>query len=284
LFCEFQISSGRRLPDAEYTIVLLVINGNERSSLVNNRIPPTAVGGSLMCGHFRRKTIQQHSDTCRNVQFDPIFALMNLEPLTKLTWAFQLHYQLCFRTYRLRSVFSNSDRENRLSAAVDEICQRHTFNLLESRVHPNHLRILVSLRPTEAISSVIRIVKANSASALISAFRLEAPIWGRGYLAQSVGRVRIESVKRYIEVQAKHHGYATRPRPPVYRFRAIRPVSLSAAHSYFELNHHLVFATTRRVGIFGSVMGKALTDYWLRVATKHGFAIDRCTFVPDHVH
>jgi REP element-mobilizing transposase RayT len=31
-------------------------------------------------------------------------------------------------------------------------------------------------------------------------------------------------------------------------------------------------------------LGKELTDYWLRVARKHHFAIDRVSVVPDHVH
>jgi len=31
---------------------------------------------------------------------------VNLTPLTTLTWAYQLHYYLCFRTHRRRELFS----------------------------------------------------------------------------------------------------------------------------------------------------------------------------------
>jgi REP element-mobilizing transposase RayT len=45
-----------------------------------------------------------------------------------------------------------------------------------------------------------------------------------------------------------------------------------------------VLATSYRKGLFDSSLGKALGDYWLRVASKHGFAIDQISTVPDHVH
>jgi len=72
--------------------------------------------------------------------------------------------------------------------------------------------------------------------------------------------------------------------PPVYRYRAPLPVRLKAAHASFELNHHLVFATCQRTGVFTSGFGQALSAYWLRVATKRDFAIDQISVVPDHVH
>jgi putative transposase len=96
--------------------------------------------------------------------------------------------------------------------------------------------------------------------------------------------VRIEPVRVYLQLQAEHHGYATRILPPVYRYRAERVVQLSAAHSSFDLNHHVVLVTKRRAGVFGSQISEELGGYWLRVAAKRGFAIDQMTVVPDHVH
>jgi REP-associated tyrosine transposase len=61
-------------------------------------------------------------------------------------------------------------------------------------------------------------------------------------------------------------------------------VVLTAAHSSFELTHHLVFATRYRVGVFDSALGEALSKYWLGVAGKGGFALDRISVVPDHIH
>ena len=84
--------------------------------------------------------------------------------------------------------------------------------------------------------------------------------------------------------RAAHHGYEKRVRPPVSRHSAEEAVTLTAAHASFELNHHLVFATRYRRGVFASALGEALIQYWRRVASARGFAIDRVTIVPDHTH
>jgi putative transposase len=96
--------------------------------------------------------------------------------------------------------------------------------------------------------------------------------------------MRIGAVRQYLDEQAEHHGYASRLLPPVYRYRATSPVILHAAHASFDLSHHLVFATYHRKGVFTSHLGEALSEYWLKVAAKRGFAIDQMSVVPDHVH
>ena len=110
------------------------------------------------------------------------------------------------------------------------------------------------------------------------------PVWARGYLARSTGRKRTDAVRDYLDQQAKHHGYDSRILPPVSSFRATQPRLLGSAHASFDLSHHLVFATPKRKGVFTSTLGKALTEYWLKVATARDFAIDQVSFVPDHVH
>jgi putative transposase len=209
---------------------------------------------------------------------------MQLEPFTTLTWAYQLHYYLCFRTHRRRACFADQSHAETLAALLAEICQRHDYHLLQFKIYPDHLRCLLSLRPQQTISAVIQTIKANTARECGIQLSLTAPVWARGYLARGVGRVRAGVVKQYIARQAEHHGYAARVRPPVFRYRAEPAVNLKAAHASFELNHHLVFATCRRAGVFTSDVGAALGGYWLRVAAKHGFAVDQITVVPDHVH
>jgi REP element-mobilizing transposase RayT len=209
---------------------------------------------------------------------------MYLTPLTSLTWAYQLHYYLCFRTHRRRALFAARSDADTLTALVGEICDQHDYHLLEQQPYTDQLRCLVSLRPEHAVAKVIQTIKTNSARECGTRLALRAPVWARGYLARSTGRVRIDAVRQYLEQQAAHHGYATRLLPPVYRYRAPHPISLKAAHASFELNHHLVLATDRRVGVFTSALGKALSEYWLLVAAKRGFAIDQISIVPDHVH
>ena len=209
---------------------------------------------------------------------------MLLGPLETISWAYQLHYYLCFRTRRCRSIFITTEHSEALDAALREICERHDYHLLQAKVYPDHLRCLLSLRPAHTISKVIQTLKANSARLFNAQFALRPPLWGRGFLARSVGRVRLGVVKQYISGQAEHHGYDRRVRPPVSRCSTKAPATLRAAHASFELNHHLVFATRYRRGVFDSILGAALIQYWQRVASARGFAIDRVTLVPDHAH
>ena len=110
------------------------------------------------------------------------------------------------------------------------------------------------------------------------------PLWAEGFLAQSVGKVQVEYVKRYIDSQPEHHEYHRRPSPPVFRYRAEDLTPLSGAHSRFDLSHHIVLATRYRRGVFGSVEGRQLITYWQVVARKKHFALDRASVLPDHVH
>jgi len=207
---------------------------------------------------------------------------MILTPYTSLKWAYQLHYYLCFRTHRRRTTFLST--ESVLKDIVAEICGRHSYHLLECQPHPDQLRSLVSLRPEQPLAKTIQTIKTNSSREWNERFDLNPPLWARGYLARSVGQVRLSAVRKYLEQQSTHHGYDLRLLPPVYRYRVERPITLTTKHSSFELNHHLVLATSQRKGIFNSTLGKALSEYWLRVASKYDFAIDQISVVPDHVH
>lgn len=131
---------------------------------------------------------------------------------------------------------------------------------------------------------MIQTIKANSSSEWNERFALEPPLWARGYLARSVGQIKIGAVRNYLEQQATHHGYNSRVSPPVYQYRCEQLQALKASHAVFELSHHLVLSSCERKGVFDSTVGKALCDYWLRVALKHEFAIDQISVIPDHIH
>jgi putative transposase len=211
-----------------------------------------------------------------------ILRCMNLTPFKSLTWAYQLHYYLCFRTHRRRQCFLS--QESFLKDLITEICERHEYHLLECQPHPDQLRSLVSLRPSQCVAKTIQTIKTNSSREWSRRFDLQPPLWARGYLARSVGQVRMNAVREYLDQQSSHHGYDSRLLPPVYRYRAKETVSLTARHASFDLNHHLVLSTCQRKGIFNSSLGRVLSEYWLRVAAKHTFAIDQISIVPDHIH
>lgn len=205
---------------------------------------------------------------------------MHLEPFKNISWAFQLHYHICFRTHRRKLVFDEG-RISALSQALADLCELNDIHLLEKDCKPEHIQLLISLRPTHVISDALKKLKGRSSATMVKEFGLTPPLWARGYLARSTGRVRVQAVKRYIESQAEHHGYSKRSLSPVFKFKATEPEVLATAHASFDLTHHVVIATKFRRGVFGS---ESLVHYWIRVASKHGFAVDEATILPDHLH
>jgi putative transposase len=163
-------------------------------------------------------------------------------------------------------------------------CEHRNVHLLQKRHEAGSVQLILSLSPRDVISDVLKAIKTSSSTELCRRFRIEAPLWARGYLARSAGRVKVDTVKRYLTQQAEHHGYANRALPPVFRFKADSPHSLAAAHSSFDLTHHLVIATQFRRGVFGTQHAEALVRYWMKVAAIRGFAIDQVTVLPDHIH
>src|SRR5438046_2358609 len=141
---------------------------------------------------------------------------MNLTIFTSLSWAYQLHYYLCFRTHRRHSVFAG--KEATLIDVMADICNVHDFHLLDHEVYSDQFRCLVSLRPDQSVAKTIQTLKSNAARECNKLWSRTPPLWARGYLARSVGRVRISAVRTYLEQQGKHHGYDVRVLSPVYRY------------------------------------------------------------------
>jgi REP element-mobilizing transposase RayT len=93
---------------------------------------------------------------------------MHLEPIADLNWAYQLRFYLCFRTHWRIAFFESDDRAVLLSNGLNEICRRHDYHLLRSKVYPDHVRCLVSLRPDQEIAKATQTIKSNSSRDLFS--------------------------------------------------------------------------------------------------------------------
>jgi len=82
-----------------------------------------------------------------------------------------------------------------------------------------------------------------------------------------------------------HHGYRgawtqrLRFKNPEFKSPAFKP-----AHCVCMLNYHVVLATERRAQVFDEVIAPRLFDYILTIGAKRGFAVDRVSVLPDHVH
>jgi len=133
-------------------------------------------------------------------------ALMHLQPYTQLHWAYQLHYYVCFQVHRRRARFVNNEQSAWLQGQLTQVCSEHNYHLLSLRVFPDHIRCLISLRPNQAIATVMQKTKSVVAREYNLKFSATAPLWAGAYLALSVGRVLTERVKAYLDEQPRHHG------------------------------------------------------------------------------
>lgn len=216
---------------------------------------------------------------------------MTLPPFKFLESAYQLHFYLGFKTHYLRPLFEREEERKLARTVLDDVCSRQQYHLLESNITDDYLRILLSLKPEQNISSTVKMLKGNLSREFGLAFREELnryrtrTLWARGYFARSSGKVNLESARKYVETQVSHHGYAGEWTKPLrYRNSAFRSPAFTLPHSVCMLDYHLVLATKFRASLFDEAIAPGLFEYVLAVGRKHGFAVDRMSLLPDHMH
>jgi hypothetical protein len=86
-----------------------------------------------------------------------------------------------------------------------------SINSSSRKAAVDHIHVLLGIRPTEAVSDVVRDLKTNSSAAAFATFsRLSEIIkmnvlWAEGYRAESVSPGELARVRQYIVSQAEHH-------------------------------------------------------------------------------
>jgi putative transposase len=168
--------------------------------------------------------------------------------------------------------------------------QPYDIHVLEAAASETDVKLLASLLPKETVAACASKAKGRVSKWLREQLDLREPekLLSRGYFACTAGQSTAEAVDRYLERQSEHHGYESRARPPVftqrYRITADDEQRLSAQHAVTILQLHIVLSTSRRKGVFGQSEGEATADCWRRVQGELGMALEKVSFVPDHVH
>jgi REP element-mobilizing transposase RayT len=166
----------------------------------------------------------------------------------------------------------------------------YNIHVLEASTNETDVRMLASLLPGETVAACAGKAKGRVSKWLREQLQLRDPqkLLSRGYFAVTAGQSTAEAVDRYLEHQSEHHGYATRAIPPVFVRRF--PITsadeqrLSAQHAVTVLQLHVVLSTWRRKGVFGQTEGEAAAEGWRVVQGELGMAVEKVSFVPDHVH
>jgi putative transposase len=204
---------------------------------------------------------------------------------TNLEAAYQLHFYLCMKTRSLRPLFAEQEVADTLVQICQDVCLRQDYHLLDRQVSPDHLRVLLSLRPEQAVSGAVKMLKGNIARQLGLRIPGVAPWLGSGYFARSCGRVDMDTVKAYVDDQVAHHGYrGSWTKALTYNNAAFTSPAFHMRHCLSILNYHLVLVTKGRTAVFDETIAPNLFNYIIVIGAKHGFVPERMSILPDHLH
>ena len=116
-----------------------------------------------------------------------------------------LLYHIVFST-KDRRLLITPEYEIRLYDYIGGTLRRAGGISLELNGTEDHIHLLAKLRPTRAVSDVLRDLKANGSGWMHEVFpSLKDFSWQRGYGAFTVSQSNVEEVRRYIEKQKEHH-------------------------------------------------------------------------------
>ncbi len=214
---------------------------------------------------------------------------MYIEPyqFEELSFAWLNRIYFRFQTYRRKGI-EQLKQLNCLTLA--ELCDPFNINLLEFASSDTDLRLLVSLKPDDAVSVVASKIKGRISKWINDQCSTGTPSkqLAKGYFAVTTGGSTAVDVSSYLDRQSTHHGYDCRVLPPVFvgdfSRRGDTEATLSTDHAVTFLRFHLVLSTKSRRGVFGSVAGQRLAEHWHACQTAERMMIDKVSFVPDHVH
>ena len=117
----------------------------------------------------------------------------------------QIHIHLVFAVKFRHGIIQTKWKDN-LYKYITGIIQNNNHKLLGINGMPDHIHILIGLRPSQSISDLMKDVKQGS-SLWINENRLtdEHFEWQEGYGAFSHSKSQIDRVIHYIQNQEEHH-------------------------------------------------------------------------------
>ena len=118
-------------------------------------------------------------------------------------------YHIVFRTYK-NDYAINEEHEKELYSFIWGYCQNNGHYLHRIGGMPDHLHILVELKPDISVSDFVQVVKQSSSRMLKN--NPNFPLfrgWQKSFGSFSYCKSELETVKRYIMNQKKHHKQKT---------------------------------------------------------------------------
>ncbi len=121
----------------------------------------------------------------------------------------QLYIQIVFAVKGRQHFIEKSIRE-KLEKYITGIITNHKQKLFAIYAMPDHIHILVSIKPDIALSNLVRDIKANSSKWLKEQHgKYSSFSWQEGFGGFSYSKSQIDNVVNYILNQEEHHRQKT---------------------------------------------------------------------------
>lgn len=121
----------------------------------------------------------------------------------------QIHVQFVFAV-KYRAATIHPSWKDELYKYITGIVQYHNHKLIVINGMPDHVHILVGIRPSQSISDLMQDVKASSSKWINEKQFLQTRFeWQEGYGAFSYGKSQLNNVIAYINNQEQHHAKKT---------------------------------------------------------------------------
>ena len=117
----------------------------------------------------------------------------------------QIHLQLIFAVQNRRSLIQES-WEDRLYEYITGIVQQNTHKMIIINGMPDHLHIVIGMRPIQSLSDLMQDIKGSS-SKWINDNKLSAGKfnWQEGFGAFSYSKSQLPKLIEYVKNQKAHH-------------------------------------------------------------------------------
>lgn len=117
----------------------------------------------------------------------------------------QLHIHFVFAVKYRKQIIMNSWKDE-LYKYITGIIQNNKHKLIIINGMPDHIHILVGLRPDQSISDLMKDVKQFSSKWINNCKFFDGKFeWQEGYGAFCYSKSHLKNVIKYIENQEKHH-------------------------------------------------------------------------------
>jgi putative transposase len=214
-------------------------------------------------------------------------------PYQNVAAAYQLHYHLWSQTRRNHPIFTG-DVAITLENAARAVCNHADYHLLGHQWQPTRLELLLSLKPTDAISQVVARIKANVAALMFAEHpELENLIgrrnlWAASYKVESVGKAATAAIKAYVDSQRAHHTITQQAPRKLSLYSAPDKQSYlsfrRAKHAVHLLNFHLVFSIKNGYRALDEAAAQYLLSLWLQICEVKEYTLLTLDILEDHTH